>query len=68
MAAAQHQENASGRDQTAKEDQESDGISASYTMGGITVAGAMNSTDNIAGSTATTADKDAYEMSVSFAF
>jgi outer membrane protein OmpU len=49
-------------------DQESDGISASYTMGGITVAGAMNSTDNIAGSTATTADKDAYEMSVSFAF
>ncbi|MDA8706463.1 porin, partial [Candidatus Pelagibacter bacterium] len=49
-------------------DQESDGISASYTMGGITVAGAMNSTDNIAGSTATTADKDAYEMSISFAF
>ena len=52
----------------AAADQESDGISASYTMGGITVAGAMNSTDNIAGSTATTADKDAYEMSVSFAF
>jgi outer membrane protein OmpU len=49
-------------------DQESDGISASYTMGGITVAGAMNSTDNIAVSTATTADKDAYEMSISFAF
>jgi outer membrane protein OmpU len=52
----------------AADDQKSDGISASYTMGGITVAGAMNSTDNIAGSTATTADKDAYEMSVSFAF
>jgi len=52
----------------AADDQESTGISASYTMGGITVAGAMNSTDNIAGSTATTADKDAYEMSVSFAF
>jgi len=52
----------------AADDQESSGISASYTMGGITVAGAMNSTDNIAGSTATTADKDAYEMSVSFAF
>ena len=49
-------------------DQESDGISASYTMGGITVAGAMNSTDNIAGDTNTTADKDAYEMSISFAF
>jgi len=48
--------------------QESSGISASYTMGGITVAGAMNSTDNIAGSTNTTADKDAYEMSISFAF
>ena len=52
----------------AAADQKSTGISASYTMGGITVAGAMNSTDNIAGSTATTADKDAYEMSVSFAF
>jgi outer membrane protein OmpU len=52
----------------AADDQKSSGISASYTMGGITVAGAMNSTDNIAGSTATTADKDAYEMSVSFAF
>ena len=52
----------------AADDQKSTGISASYTMGGITVAGAMNSTDNIAGSTATTADKDAYEMSVSFAF
>jgi outer membrane protein OmpU len=52
----------------AADDQKSDGISASYTMGGITIAGAMNSTDNIAGSTATTADKDAYEMSVSFAF
>ena len=52
----------------AADDQKSTGISASYTMGGITVAGAMNSADNIAGSTATTADKDAYEMSVSFAF
>jgi outer membrane protein OmpU len=49
-------------------DQESDGISASYTMGGITIAGAMNQTDNVAGSTATTADKDAYEMAISFAF
>ena len=49
-------------------DQSSDGISASYTMGGITVAGAMNSTENIAGDTNTTADKDAYEMSISFAF
>jgi outer membrane protein OmpU len=53
---------------TAAVDQESTGFSASYTMGGITVAGAMNSTDNIAASTATTADKDAYEMSISFAF
>ena len=53
---------------TTLTDQESVGISASYTMGGITVAGAMNSTDNIAGDTNTTADKDAYEMSISFAF
>ena len=53
---------------TTTTDQDSDGISASYTMGGITVAGAMNSTENIAGDTNTTADKDAYEMSISFAF
>jgi outer membrane protein OmpU len=53
---------------TATVDQESKGYSASYTMGGITIAGAMNSTDNIAASTATTADKDAYEMAISFAF
>jgi len=53
---------------TATVDQESKSIGASYTMGGITIAGAMNSTDNIAASTNTTADKDAYEMAISFAF
>jgi outer membrane protein OmpU len=49
-------------------DQESEAISASYTMGGITIAGSLAESDNIAGSTATTADKEAYEMSISFAF
>ena len=53
---------------TATVDQEGTGISASYTMGGITIAGAMNSVDNVQASTATTADIDAYEMSISFAF
>ena len=31
------------------DDQESTGISASYTMGGMTLAGATNESDNIAG-------------------
>jgi outer membrane protein OmpU len=37
---------------TTDSDQKSTGISASYTMGGMTLAGAMNEVDNIAGTAA----------------
>ena len=47
-------------------DQESTGVSASYTMGGMTLAGAMNDVDNIAG--AATRDHEGYEFTLSFAF
>ena len=48
------------------EDQESTGISASYTMGGMTLGGAMNDVDNIAGTG--TRDHEGYEFTLSFAF
>ena len=49
----------------ATKDQDSTGISASFTSGGITVAGAMNSVDNVAyGAT----DAEGYEFNISFAF
>jgi len=51
---------------TTDEDQESTGISASYTMGGMTIAGASNETDNIAGTS--TRDTEGYEFTLSFAF
>jgi outer membrane protein OmpU len=47
-------------------DQESSAVSASYTMGGMTIAGVMNDVDNVAGVAAT--DKEAYELNLSFAF
>jgi outer membrane protein OmpU len=47
-------------------DEESSGISASYTMGGVTIAGVFNSTDAVSGSAAT--DKEFKEISVAFAF
>ena len=47
-------------------DQESTGISASYTMGGMTLGGAMNDTDNMRGVDAS--DFSAYEFNLSFAF
>ena len=49
-----------------KEDEESSGISASYTMGGMTLAGAMNDIDNMAGTA--TRDHEGYEFTLSFAF
>ena len=49
-------------------DQESSGFSASYTTGGMTIAAYMNSADNVAGSTLATADRESYELSLSFAF
>ena len=50
----------------ATEDQESTGISASYTMGGMTLGGAINETDNSRGTAAS--DFESYEFNLSFAF
>ena len=49
-------------------EQEDSGFSASYTMGGMTIAGHMNSNDNVGGASAATADKESYEFALSFAF
>jgi outer membrane protein OmpU len=46
--------------------QEATAIGASYTTGGITVAGSMNSVDNVGFDAS--ADRDGYEFNVSFAF
>ena len=51
---------------TTDKDQESTGISASYTTGGMTIAGATNSVDNMGGTDAT--DREGYEFTLSFAF
>ncbi len=48
------------------DDQESTGISASYTTGGITIGGAMNSVDNVG--FAATSDLEGYEFNIAFAF
>ncbi len=50
----------------SKSDEDSQGISASYTMGSITVGAVMNSTDAVAGSAAT--DDSFSEVAVTFAF
>ena len=47
-------------------DEESSGISASYTMGSMTIVAVSNATDNVAGSSAS--DDTFSEVSVSFAF
>ena len=49
-------------------DQKSTGISASYTMGGMTLAGASNEVDNMKGSSAAGSDVEGYEFTLSFAF
>jgi len=51
---------------TNNSDQDSTGISASYTMGGMTIAGAMNEVDNMRG--VATNDFEGYEFTLSFAF
>jgi len=48
-------------------DEEYSGISASYTMGGITVSGHMNEVENRGGSS-TAADVEGYELYLGFAF
>ena len=56
----------SGASSSASNDQESTGVSASYTMGGMTIAGAMNETDNMRGIASN--DFESYEFNLKFAF
>jgi outer membrane protein OmpU len=49
-----------------KVDEESSGVSASYTMGSITVAAISNATDNVSGTAGT--DDTYNELSIAFAF
>ena len=49
-------------------DQEVSGVTASYTAGGMTISGKMINGDNMAYSTAASADKSMWELSASFAF
>jgi outer membrane protein OmpU len=51
---------------SAKTDAESSGISASYTMGGMTIGAVMNKTDAFGGTSGT--EKEFSEVSLSFAF
>jgi len=51
---------------TALSDEESSGLSASYTMGGMSIGAVMNKTDNVAGASGT--DRTFTEISVAFAF
>lgn len=53
-------------DLTTDVDQQSTGISASITSGGLTLAGSMNETDNTAGTS--TRDTEGYEVTLTFAF
>ena len=50
------------------EDQETSAVGVSYTSGGITVSGSMHDGENLGGSSATTADRQSYEVNVAFAF
>ena len=51
---------------TTSKDEESSGLSASYTMGGMSIGAVMNKTDNVAGASGT--DRTFTEISVAFAF
>ena len=51
---------------TSDQDQESTGISFSYTSGGMTLGGAVNEVENMGGTAAT--DREGYEFTLSFAF
>ena len=51
---------------TTDQDQESTGVSFSYTSGGMTLGGAMNEVENMGGTAAT--DREGYEFTLSFAF
>ena len=49
-------------------DQKSEGVSASYTMGGVSINVIMNEVDNVAGQTGASADVESYDLNVAFAF
>jgi len=49
-------------------DQEVNGVTASYTAGGMTISGKMINADNIAFSSNATADQSMWELAASFAF
>ena len=49
-------------------DQEVNGVTASYTAGGMTISGKMVNGDNMSYSSAVTADKSMWEVAASFAF
>ena len=51
---------------TTDKDLESTAITASYTSGGMTIAGIMNDVDNLGGTDTT--DREGYELNLSFAF
>jgi len=51
---------------TSLTDQDAQGVSFSYTSGGITVGGSVHSVDNVAGVAAT--DNSGYELNLAFAF
>jgi outer membrane protein OmpU len=55
-----------GSENAAGTDQEAEGISASYTMGGVSISVAMNEVKNAGGQTAE--DHEAYDLNVAFAF
>ena len=49
-------------------DQESTSVGASYTMGSMSLSGVYNTHDNISGSSLASADRNVYELGLSFAF
>ena len=49
-------------------DQEVNGVTASYTAGGMTISGKMINADNVAFSSAATSDQSMWELAASFAF
>jgi len=55
-------------DNSSDQDIETDGITASYTAGGMTITGTMKSADNIDYTTTATSDREEWSLEASFAF
>ena len=53
---------------TSDVDQEVNGVTASYTAGGMTISGKMINADNVAFASAATSDQSMWELAASFAF